>query len=263
MASRFSAVSIEAVITSAFERGKKWIVDTVGAVVGIALLAGDEPAFRGARVAGVLYAHSVAHEIKEETTMDPSQLSFDQIVSEIKRRNIHAKQLFDFPSLMGKAVPMQDGSTRYIGGDSDFQDFVLSMQSQAQSAVKTELEKRIEDLEAQNKELSAQAEKLRRFEALPKVNELIGSIEDDRFKKFVSARAESFEPGDDVEKSAAEFVERQRKEYAQLQELMGIAPTPAPAPEQGKPATESTGPRVPTGRRQSGDTTETLYGVEV
>lgn len=230
------------------------IVDRVLDLFGVALLRhGEEPAFEAARSIGVAYAQYTP----ERSEMDISQITFQELAAELKRRHVQVWQLFQPDDLMGKKVPLKDGSHQYIGGDKEFQRWAVEMRGEIEAEVRAEYAPKLKELEELGKAAASSKAELAKLQAVPVLHKKLAEKNDPRLTALVNANMGKFAPGEDVEKAADEFV----AEWAGVLALVSggsqtavepVKPTApqGPAPVLGNPAGSQPGKR-------------TAFGVEI
>lgn len=208
-------VSIEVTVQSEDAQSSKRvsIVRRIIDVLGIALLRRDQrPAFAEARQIGVVYAEEYEYQQQPErkTRMNLKDVSFEELVRELRSRNMHIWQITTPEELLGRKMVRRDGSTVYVGGDKEFQAWAIELENRIREELTEQYKPKIEEL--QNK--AAEAEKLQRelvkYRAFPVLQQKIASLPAG-LQALINKRIDRFVPGDDPEKSADEFIAEYRE----------------------------------------------------
>jgi hypothetical protein len=228
-ADKYDAVSMEVEYEST-EGGSKRkpmsIIQKVIDVFGIALLGhGVEPAFSSARSLGIAHAHYVQDDrnvriAKNESNegiqkMDLSTIDFDELKYEfVTRRKARVWQLFTPEEVFGTPTKTKDGSIEYIGGDREIEKFISDRVDENTQSVSQEWTDKIEASTARIKELEPLEGQVKKYQSIPALQKKIAEAKlPPVVVEAINAKLDSFNPGDDIEASADEFIAAEKAHY--------------------------------------------------
>lgn len=144
------ATAISAEMTASIEdAGKEFVAKEIGKITGLAISQTDRPAFPDAYAIAELQCF-------EETKMDLSTVTFEDLIAEVKKRN---------------TLPTQVWNTNELQHDRNVKGIISELRKEAEEnnraafeSLKTESEKKIGDLQTQ---LSDYQSRAIRYEAVP------------------------------------------------------------------------------------------------
>lgn len=192
----FGSVSIEVEYELKQEKiGDKIVnvVDRILNVFGIALLDDNtKPAFANARKVGIAYA--------QESKL--GDVSFQELVNEIKKRNFHLWQITTPEAVVGREIKDDAGNVRFEGGDREFSDWILKRENRIREELVT----------AKNNEIKALQGKINEFEEsakLSKANEVLGNrltALPSPLSEIIKQNSTTLNVTDDIDRSVDDFI---------------------------------------------------------
>jgi hypothetical protein len=231
-AGQYDSVSAEFNFESDENKTGRHLVDKIVSVFGIALLPkGARPAVSEAKSLGVAYAQYTPE--RGGRIMDLTAVNFEDLVSEMRRRHTQFKQIYLPDQLIGKRHRHNDGTIQWIGGDSEVNGIVNKVIEDTLAKEREEIEapwkEKIKALEEKEKEIADLKAESLRFKAVPSLQAKVKELKLDAvLAGRIDRRAAQFTPGEDLDKSIQEFIDREKAEYEADLALMPEDKRPTP-----------------------------------
>lgn len=230
-ASQYDSVSIEVEFEHRPGPRGVMIVERVRELFGIALLRKDQrPAFEDARKVGVAYAEQ--HEDiqqHERYSMSLKSASWQELVDELKSRNLHIWQIASPEEVIGERKVLKNGAVVYTGKDREFTRWAMEFEEKLREELENQYKPKIEELSTKAKKAEEYERELARYQGIPVLQKKIAELPAG-LQAVIAKKMDRFVPGDDPEKAADDFI----AEYREVWEAAnGSAARSQPAPSLG------------------------------